>query len=105
MKTNFEILEELYRDFIPEEEGIINQNDIVKIGNALGIAERSLLDCHNLKQFNTLFFEHKIVPIYIEMKSAGPNLRLKFEVRRDRYKMISNAVDSVIDLFINMKKH
>ena len=105
MKTNFEILEELYRTFTPEEGGAINQNDIVKIGNALGIAERSLLDCHNLKQFNTLFFEHKITPIYIYLKTANYELRPRLEAKRDRCKMINDAVDSVIGLFINVKKH
>lgn len=111
MKTNFEMLEDLYRNFNFKKHGTVDQDEIVKIGNILEIAERPLIDCHNLKHFNMFFFEHKIVPIYHEIDKYVVNGHIqhcdKFNElmsKRDRCREVYDAVDQVVEFFIGVKE-
>lgn len=55
-KTNFQMLRELNNNFVPKEEGFIDENEVAEIEKTLKIKERDILNLRNLRDFTVMFY-------------------------------------------------
>lgn len=106
-KTNFEQLEEIYSNFKTEQKRFINVEETEKLRDLLYLKERSRIECENLKQFNTLFYQHKISPVYnqIDKISVGDHIKDVNEFSklldiRDHLRDMHDMVDLTIENWI-----
>lgn len=60
MKTNVEMLNELFENFTPKEKHIVNINEIHLIRNTLDLLHRDLLDLRNLRDTTVLYFNMRM---------------------------------------------
>lgn len=60
MKTNVEMLNELFNEFTPAEKHIVRINEIHFIRNSLNLLNRDLLDLRNLRDTTVLYFNMKM---------------------------------------------
>lgn len=60
MKTNVEMLNELFEKFTPKEKHIVNINEIHFIRDSLNLLDRDLLDLRNLRDMTVLYFNMRM---------------------------------------------
>ena len=56
MKTNFEMIRDLEKEYTPEERGICTEQEVKLIKETLCIREMSVLQLRNLRDFVVLFY-------------------------------------------------
>lgn len=111
MKTNFEIFENIYNNFKPEQKGFLNDKEIEKLIEEFGLKERSKLDCHNLQQFAVLYYEHKVLPVGIKLDKITHNghhiddkdIKEYCELRNKKEQIddLHSGISALIESFIN----
>ena len=87
MKTNFQMVRELYKGFTPENKGFLNGEEVNMIKEKLCIPEMNILQLRNLRDFVVMFTSLKCkdgMPIREEM------------VERDKCSGICAVIDNAI---------
>ena len=97
-KTNFEILENIYNNFKPEQKGFLNDKEVERLTKELELNRRSELDCRNLQQFAILFYEHKVLPIGIKLDKITNNGRSIADKDMKEYRELRNRKEKIDDL-------
>jgi hypothetical protein len=97
-KTNFEILENIYNNFKPEQKGFLNDKEIERLTKELELNRRSELDCRNLQQFAILFYEHKVLPIGIKLDKITNNGRSIADKDMKEYCELRNKKEQIDDI-------
>jgi hypothetical protein len=97
-KTNFEILENIYNNFKPEQKGFLNDKEVERLTKELKLNQRSELDCRNLQQFAILFYEHKVLPIGIKLDKITHNGHHIDDKDTKEYCELRNKKEQIDDL-------
>lgn len=103
-KSNYEVLDNLYRNFDPKKAGYLDEEELSMLNEKMEISRRSRIEVVNLKEFNILFFEHKIIPIYSEIDGLICMEHIKEKDKfdelmnkRDHARRVYDAVDSFLE--------
>lgn len=56
MKTNFQMLRELNKEYTPKRRGIVTMTEIYQINKALCLDEMDELQLRNLRDFTVMFY-------------------------------------------------
>lgn len=59
MKTNFQMLSELLKDYHPERRGLVNKKEMDTIAHILCLEEMDIMQLRNLRDFTVLFMTKK----------------------------------------------
>ena len=60
MKTNFEMIRELDKEFTPETRGIVHMKEIYQINKALCLDEMDVIALRNIRDFTVMFYNMKM---------------------------------------------
>lgn len=55
-ETNFQMLRQLNKEFVPKRKGIVDMDEIYFIDKNLHLNERNILDLRNLRDFTVMYF-------------------------------------------------
>lgn len=81
MKTNFQMLRELNKEYTPKERGVVTMAEVYQINKALCLDEMDKLQLRNLRDF---------VVMYFTLNNIGDNYD---RVADDKMSAITSVID------------
>lgn len=85
MKTNYQMLIDLYEVYQPEQEGVVTMKEIYLINEKLHLDEMDGLQLRNLRDFVVLFWE---------MERANSDSREEKLQARDKMSAVTSVIDN-----------